>query len=95
MPQKVCPQCEAAVPVRRTCERCSHVFSKQKAECNLCGKRIRESETIEKPEKNKTRMESMRESETIEQTVQRKQQNEPRMRSFELCSMMLCEFLLI
>ena len=91
MPQKVCPQCEAAVPVRRMCERCSHVFSKQKAECNLCGKRIRESETIEKP----ARMESMRESETIEQTVQRKQQNRTRMGSFELCSMMSCEFLLI
>ena len=36
-PTKVCPQCKAAVPVRRkTCERCDHVFrSKQKAECNL------------------------------------------------------------
>ena len=40
MPQikvHVCPQCKAAVPVRRkTCERCDHVFrSKQKAERNL------------------------------------------------------------
>ena len=36
-PTKVCPQCKAAVPVRRkTCERCDHVFrSKRKAECNL------------------------------------------------------------
>ena len=35
-PTKVCPQCKAAVPVRRkTCERCDHVFrSKRKAECN-------------------------------------------------------------
>ena len=36
-PTKVCPQCKAAVPVRRkTCERCDYVFrSKRKAECNL------------------------------------------------------------
>ena len=38
-PTKVCPQCKAAVPVRRkTCERCDHVFrsiGKRKAECNL------------------------------------------------------------
>ena len=69
MPQKVCPQCEVAVPVRRkTCERCSHVFrSKRKLECiKLCGKtmkRIRESETIEKTvrrKEHKTRMASMR-----------------------------------
>ena len=56
MPQKVCPQCEAAVPVRRkTCER-SHV--KRKAECNLCGKtmkRIRESETIGKTVRRKAK----------------------------------------
>ena len=33
-PTKVCPQCKAAVPVRRkTCERCDHVFrSERKAE---------------------------------------------------------------
>ena len=36
-PSKVCPQCTAAVPVRRkTCERCDHVFrTERKAECNL------------------------------------------------------------
>ena len=36
-PTKVCPQCKAAVPVRRkTCERCDLVFRfKRKAECNL------------------------------------------------------------
>ena len=36
-PTKVCPQCKAAVPVRRkTCERSNLVFrSKRKAECNL------------------------------------------------------------
>ena len=36
-PTKVCPQCKAAVPVRRkACERCNLVFrSKRKAECNL------------------------------------------------------------
>ena len=33
-PTKVCPQCKAAVPVKRkTCERCGLVF--RKAECNL------------------------------------------------------------
>ena len=33
-PTKVCPQCKAAVPVKRkTCERCDLVF--RKAECNL------------------------------------------------------------
>ena len=36
-PTKVCPQCKAALPIRRkTCERCNHVFrSKRKAECKL------------------------------------------------------------
>ena len=35
-PTKVCPQCKAAVPVRRkTCECCDLVFrSKRRAECN-------------------------------------------------------------
>ena len=41
-PIKVCPQCKAAVPVRRkTCERCNLVFrSKRKAECNLREKTV-------------------------------------------------------
>ena len=36
-PTKLCPQCKAAVSIRRkTCERCDHVFqTKQKVECNL------------------------------------------------------------
>ena len=36
-PTKTCPQCKAAVPVRRkTCERFDHVLrSKRKAKCNL------------------------------------------------------------
>ena len=30
---KVCPQCKAAVPIRRkTCERCDHVFRKENYE---------------------------------------------------------------
>ena len=30
-PTKVCPQCKAAVPVRRkTCERCDHVFQSKR-----------------------------------------------------------------
>ena len=38
-PTKVCPQCKAAVPVRRkTCERCDLVF--RKAECNLREKTV-------------------------------------------------------
>ena len=60
---------------------------------------MRESETIEqtvqRKQQNRTRMASMRDSETIEQTVQRKQQKGTRIGSFELCSMMSCEFLLI
>ena len=41
-PTKLCPQCKAAVPVRRkTCERCNLVFrSKRKAECNLREKTV-------------------------------------------------------
>ena len=43
-PTKVCPQCKAAVPVRRkTCECCDHVFrSKRKAECNLREKAMKD-----------------------------------------------------
>ena len=38
-PTKVCPQCKAAVTVRRkTCERCDLVF--RKAECNLREKTV-------------------------------------------------------
>ena len=41
-PTKVCPQCKAAVPVRRkTCECCDLVFRlKRKAECNLREKTV-------------------------------------------------------
>ena len=48
-PTKVCPQCKAAVPVRRkTCEHCDHVFrSKQKAECNLREKATRRVTAVE------------------------------------------------
>ena len=49
-PTKVCPQCKAAVPVRRkTCERCDHVFrSKRKAECNLWEKAMKHMGAVEK-----------------------------------------------
>ena len=48
-PTKVCPQCRAAVPVRRrTCERCDHVFrSKRKAECNLREKAVKRMGAVE------------------------------------------------
>ena len=48
-PTKVCPQCKAAVPVRRkTCERCDHVFrSKRKAECNLREKAMKRMRSVE------------------------------------------------
>jgi len=48
-PTKVCPQCKAAVPVRRkTCERCDHVFrSKRKAECNLREKGMKHMRAVE------------------------------------------------
>ena len=41
-PTKVCPQCKAAVPVRRkTCERC------EKAECNLREKAMKRMRAVE------------------------------------------------
>ena len=48
-PTKVCPQCKAAVPVRRkTCERCDHVFrSKRKAVCNLREKAMKRMRSVE------------------------------------------------
>ena len=48
-PTKVCPQCKAAVPVRRkTCERCDHVLrSKQKVECNLREKAMKPMRAVE------------------------------------------------
>ena len=48
-PTKVCPQCKAAVPVRRkTCECCDHVFrSKRKAECNLQEKAMKRMRSVE------------------------------------------------
>ena len=48
-PTKVCPQCKAAVPVRRkTCERCDHVLrSKRKAECNLREKAMKPMRAVE------------------------------------------------
>ena len=48
-PTKVCPQCKAAVPVRRrTCKRCDHVFrSKRKAECNLQEKAVKRMGAVE------------------------------------------------
>ena len=48
-PTKVCPQCKAAVPVRRTtCERCDHVFRfKRKAECNLREKPTKDVRAVE------------------------------------------------
>ena len=48
-PTKVCPQCKAAVPVRRkTCECCDHVFqSKLKAECNLRKKAMKRVRAVE------------------------------------------------
>ena len=48
-PTKVCPQCKAAVPVRRkTCECCDHVFrSKRKAEFNLREKAMKHMRTVE------------------------------------------------
>ena len=89
-PTKVCPQCKAAVPVRRkTCERCDHVFrSKQKAECNLrekAMKRIRavESDSV-KSAKDKLHKACERASETRERTLHRREQNRMRMASMRV-----------
>ena len=48
-PTKVCPQCKAAVPVRRkTCEHCDHVFqSKRKAECHSREKAMKRMRAVE------------------------------------------------
>ena len=77
-PTKVCPQCKAAVPVRRkTCESCDHVFrSKQKAECNLREKVVKrmravESDTVKSTRKAEDKLHKAceRASETREQTA--------------------------
>ena len=75
-PTKVCPQCKAAVPVRRkTCECCDHVFrSKRKAECNLrekAKKRMRsvESDSVKSARKDKLHKACERVSETRERTL--------------------------
>ena len=63
-PTKVCPQCKAAVPVRRkTCERCDHVFrSKRKAEREKAMKRMRavESDGVKSARKAKDKLHSVR-----------------------------------
>ena len=83
-PTKVCPQCKAAVPVRRkTCERCDHVFrSKRKAECNLrekAMKRMRsvESDSVKSARKAEDKLHKVceRASETRERTLYRQEQN--------------------
>ena len=89
-PTKVCPQCKAAVPVRRkTCERCDHVFrSKRKAECNLrekAMKRMRsvESDSVKSARKAKDKLPKAceRVSETRERTLYRQEQSRMRMAS--------------
>ena len=89
-PTKVCPQCKAAVPVRRkTCERCDHVFrSKRKAECNLrekAMKRMRsvESDSLKSARKAKDNLHKAceRASETGERTLYRQELNRMRMAS--------------
>ena len=77
-PTKVCPQCKAAVPVRRkTCEHCDHVFpSKRKAECDLREKAMKRMRAVE----SKLRIRKLHEaceraSEIREQTLHRQEQN--------------------
>ena len=59
---KVCPQCKAAVPVRRkTCEHCDHVLrSKGKAGCTLREKAIHmravESDSVKSARKAKDKL---------------------------------------
>ena len=83
-PTKVCPQCKAAVPVRRkTCERCDHVFrSKRKAECNLREKAMKcmrsvESDSVKSARKAKDKLHKVceRASETRERTLYGQEQN--------------------
>ena len=83
-PTKVCPQCKAAVPVRRkTCECCDDVFrSKRKAECNLqekAMKRMRsvESDSVKLARKAKDKLHKVceRATETRKRTLYRQEQN--------------------
>ena len=86
-PTKVCPQCKAAVPVRRkTCERCDLVFrSKRKAECNLREKTVItmkrmgavESHSVKSARKAKDKLHKAceRASETRERTLHGQEQN--------------------
>ena len=89
-PTKVCPQCKAAVPVRRkTCERCDHVFrSKRKAECILREKAMRavESDSVNSARKAKDKLHKacVRASETREQTLHRQDQNRMHMASMRV-----------
>ena len=91
-PTKVCPQCKAAVPVRRkTCERCDHVFrSKRKAECNLREKAMKhmrsvESDGVESARKAKDKLHKAceRASETRERPLHRLEQHRMCMRESE------------
>ena len=89
-PTKVCPQCKAAVPVRRkTCERCDLVFrSKRKAECNLREKTVItmkrmgavKSDSVKSARKAKDKLHKAfeRASETCEQTLHGQEQNNVR-----------------
>ena len=64
-PRKVCPQCQAVVPLRlKVCRPYQHVFrSKRKVECNLPDQAIK----------------CKRASESCERTLRRKQQNRQHM----------------
>ena len=80
-PTKICPQVEAAVPVRwKTCERCDH--AKQKAECNLreeAMKRTRavESDRVKSARKAKDKLHKAceRASEICERALHKQEQN--------------------
>ena len=78
-PTKVCPQCKAAVPVRRkTCKCCDHVFqSKRKAECNLREKAMKHMRAVESDGVKSVRMHKAYEkaSEAHEQNSHRQEQN--------------------
>ena len=82
-PTKVCPQCKAAVPVRRkTCECCDHVFqSKRKAGCNLREKAMKRMRAVESDVKSARKAEDKlhkayeKASETRERTLHRQEQN--------------------
>ena len=71
-PSKVCPKCQAVVPIRlKVCKSCQHAFqAKRKAEQNVPDLSVKRMRMLEKLRKT-----TKRASETSKQTVHRREQD--------------------